>query len=102
MVNYIKFKAVKGGIHKKMKILLIHLSDAHLKDKTYIDEKIINAQVQAINSLGKFDKCCIVFSGDLAHSGQENEYKKAKFYLGNLWRKLTNKFNLIFKEGYSA
>lgn len=78
-----------------MKILLIHLSDAHLKDNTYIDEKIINAQVQAINSLGKFDKCCIVFSGDLAYSGQENEYKKAKFYLGNLWRKLTNKFNLI-------
>lgn len=79
-----------------MKVLLIHLSDAHLKDNTYIDEKIINAQVQAINSLGKFDKCCIVFSGDLAYSGQENEYKKAKFYLGNLWRKLTNKFNLIY------
>lgn len=96
MVNYKKFKVVKGGIHKKMRILLIHLSDAHLKDKTYIDEKIINAQVQAINSLGKFDKCCIAFSGDLAYSGQENEYKKARFYLGNLWRKLTNKFNLIY------
>lgn len=80
----------------KMKILFIHLSDAHLKDKTYIDESIINAQVQAINSIGKFDKCCIVFSGDLAYSGQENEYKKGKMLLGKLWRKLTDKFNLIY------
>lgn len=79
-----------------MKLLLIHLSDAHLKDKTYIDENIINAQVQAINSLGEFEKCCIVFSGDLAHSGQENEYKKGRIFLGKLWRKLTDKFNLLY------
>ena len=77
-----------------MKILLLHLSDAHFEDKTYIDENIINAQVQALNSVGDFGKCHIVFSGDIANSGQENQYRKAKFYLGKLWRKLTDKYNL--------
>ena len=60
-----KIISLTVGYIRKMKLLFIHLSDAHLRDKTYIDENIISAQVQAINSLGKFDKCCIVFSGDL-------------------------------------
>lgn len=61
---------------KVMKLLFLHLSDAHFKDDTFYSEKTINAQVQALNSIGDFDKCFIMFSGDLAFSGQINEYKK--------------------------
>lgn len=76
-----------------MKILFIHLSDAHFKDDTFYSEKIINAQVQALNSIGNFDKCFIMFSGDLAFSGQINEYKKANSYMGKLWKKICEKFS---------
>lgn len=79
-----------------MKILFIHLSDAHLKDSVYIDERIIDAQVQALNAVGDFDKCCLVVSGDLAYSGQINEYKKCSFYLGRLWRKIKDKFSMKY------
>lgn len=76
-----------------MKLLFLHLSDAHFKNDTYYSEKIINAQVQALNSIGEFDKCFIMFSGDLTFSGQVNEYKKASNYLRALWNKICTKFN---------
>lgn len=76
-----------------MKLLFLHLSDAHFKDDTFYSEKTINAQVQALNSIGDFDKCFIMFSGDLAFSGQINEYKKVSSYMGKLWRKICDKFD---------
>ena len=60
-----------------MKVLFLHLSDAHFKNNTYYAEKIINAQVQALNSIGGFNACFLMFSGDLAFSGKKNEYKKS-------------------------
>lgn len=75
-----------------MKVLFLHLSDAHFKDNTYYSEKIVCAQVQALNSVGDFDKCFIMFSGDLTFSGQENEYKKASSYMWKLWTKIREKF----------
>lgn len=79
-----------------MKVLFLHLSDAHLRDNEFIPINVIDAQVQALNAVGGFDKCCIVFSGDLAHSAQVNEYKKCQFYLGRLWKKITDKFSLKY------
>lgn len=76
-----------------MKALFLHLSDAHFQDDTYYSEEILNAQVQALNSIGDFDKCFIMFSGDLAFSGQVNEYRKANSYLGRLWSKICQKFS---------
>ncbi len=76
-----------------MKILFLHLSDAHLMGKTFIDDAIIDAQVQAINTVGGFDKCYLVFSGDLSYSAKQNEYTKCRIYLKKLWRKITNKFS---------
>ena len=79
-----------------MKVLFLHLSDAHLLSNTFIDNKIINAQVQALNSLGEFDKCYIIFSGDLSQSGQENEYKKCSIYLGLLWKRISEKYPMSY------
>lgn len=72
-----------------MKLLVVHLSDAHFVDRTYISDKIVEAQVRAINSLGEHDKYALVFSGDLSYSGKQNELKRAGFYLGRLWRNLS-------------
>lgn len=77
-----------------MKVLFLHLSDVHFKDNTFYSEKIINAQVQALNSISPFDKCFIMFSGDLTFSGQSNEYKKAGSYMGKLWKKICEKFSM--------
>lgn len=78
---------------EKMKVLFLHLSDAHFKDDTFYSEKIINAQVQALNSIGEFNRCFIMFSGDLAFSGQINEYRKAGSYIGRLVTRIREKFS---------
>lgn len=65
-----------------MKLLIVHLSDAHFIDRTYISDKIVEAQVRAINSLGDHDKYAVVFSGDLSYSGNENELKKSRILFG--------------------
>jgi len=77
-----------------MKILFLHISDAHFEEDTRCTGKIIDAQVQALNSIENFDSCFIMFSGDLAYSGKENEYKNVSKYLGRLWKKIREKFNI--------
>ena len=64
-----------------MKILFLHLSDAHFKEDTNFREININAMVRALTQIDKFDECIIVFSGDIAHSGAVNQYKAA----GDSW-----------------
>lgn len=80
-----------------MKILFLHLSDAHFEEGTYVNERIINSQVKAINSLDKFDECVIIFTGDITYSGQVNEYEQAGNYIDLLQRKITEKFRLKTK-----
>ena len=72
----------------------LHLSDAHFKEDTYYADKIINAQVQALNSVGEFSACFIMFSGDLAFSGKVNEYRKACSYLRKLRSAIASKFQI--------
>ena len=79
-----------------MKTLFLHLSDAHFKADTYYSEKIISAQVQALNSIGDFNACFIMFSGDLSFSGQENEYRKALSYLRRLHKGISEKYRLDY------
>lgn len=79
-----------------MKVLFLHLSDAHFKDDTYYSQDIIKAQVQALNSIGDFNACFIMFSGDLTFSGQQNEYKKALSYLRKLRTRISEKFPLDY------
>ena len=62
-----------------MKLLVVHLSDAHFVDRTYISDKIVEAQVRAINSLGEHDKYALVFSGDLSYSGKHSGTLKSIF-----------------------
>lgn len=75
-----------------MKLLFVHLSDAHFTSEDQYMRKYIDAQVQSLNLIADFDKCCIIFSGDLAFSGKRNEYKQCRKYLGGLWRGIKDKF----------
>lgn len=52
-----------------MKILFLHLSDAHLKDNT--DLRLINIKsiVNSLAQIGSFDECALVFSGDIVNAG---------------------------------
>lgn len=54
-----------------MKILFLHLSDAHLKQDTNLYEINTNALVNSLSQMGDFDECIMVFSGDIANSGDQ-------------------------------
>ena len=79
-----------------MKTLFLHLSDAHFKSDTFYSEKIVNSQVQALNSVGDFNACFIMFSGDLSFSGQKNEYRKAFSYIKKLHNAISSKYQLDY------
>lgn len=56
-----------------MKILFLHLSDAHLKEDTILYQINTNAIVRALSQMGEFDECVLIFSGDVVQSGGINE-----------------------------
>lgn len=75
-----------------MKILFLHLSDAHFKENTNFNEINIKAMVDSLTQVGDFDECVLVFSGDIVHSGNENQYKRAGAFLGRLLKNLTDRY----------
>ena len=72
---------------KYMKILFLHLSDAHLCGDTMLSQININAIVRSLAQMGEFDECILIFSGDIVQSGEENEYKSGCADVGNLNKK---------------
>lgn len=75
-----------------MKILFLHLSDAHLRDNT--DIRLINMDgiVKSLSQIGKFDECAIVFSGDVVNSGDKNAYAKAGRLVGYIAKNISQKY----------
>lgn len=73
-----------------MKILLLHLSDAHLKSDTVLRDINIPAIVRALKQMGDFDECILFFSGDIANGGEANEYKVAEKLFGRLINGIRN------------
>lgn len=67
-----------------MKIAIVHLSDFHIHaGEKFLPQKI-NGVLAALNILGKVDDYIVVFSGDLSHSGQVNEFKQSRYLLGKI------------------
>ncbi|MCQ4863288.1 metallophosphoesterase [Pseudoflavonifractor phocaeensis] len=60
-----------------MNILFLHLSDIHMRKSADFSKLRISRLVNSIREVGRFDKCVIIFSGDIANRGEENEYKAA-------------------------
>lgn len=75
-----------------MKILFLHLSDAHFKETTDFREINIDAMIKAIGQVGEFDECIMVFSGDISYSGSEKEFIIASRFIGNLLGRVSNRF----------
>lgn len=71
-----------------MKTAIIHISDFHIKETDNLIYEKINKMVSALNVIGSVDKYIIIFTGDLAHSGKINEYKKANKITGFLYNKI--------------
>lgn len=75
-----------------MKILFLHLSDAHLRDTTDLREINIDAMVNALKQIGEFDECVLIFSGDIANEGDKNAYINAGKLVGRLVKNISNKY----------
>ena len=69
-----------------MRVLFLHLSDLHLKKFNRSSIPYLRKIAEAINRIGSFDKCVIVFSGDITHSGEANQFADAGKVLGHLIR----------------
>ena len=75
-----------------MRILFLHLSDAHFRSDTkysYID---INAMTNALKQMNGFDECILVFSGDIAYSGEEDQYQRASGFISRLITKIKSDY----------
>lgn len=77
---------------RNMKILFLHLSDAHLRDNTDLRLININAIVNSLAQIGDFDECALVFSGDIANSGDKNAYANAGRLIGYIAKDISRKY----------
>lgn len=60
-----------------MKILFLHLSDLHIKsDKAYCEFQIKKI-IDSLRTAGSFDRLLFVLSGDIAFSGEREQYRVA-------------------------
>lgn len=75
-----------------MKILFLHLSDAHIKQDTNISKINPQAIVNSLAQVGNFDECVIIFSGDITQSGNMNEYKVAELLFGKIIKGIADRF----------
>lgn len=78
-----------------MKVLFLHLSDLHYKNKdSFSGEKLSSMRKALINICKRenIDDVIIVFSGDLAMSGKELEYNGIKKIISKLIGTLTDYF----------
>lgn len=89
MENSIKF--VSRRRQEVMKILLLHLSDAHIRGKNDVNLTKIQRLVDSL-SIINFDECVLIFSGDLAMRGLTNEYKHIKHLFGSIISRIKEKY----------
>lgn len=75
-----------------MKILFLHLSDAHFREDTKFRDINIRAMVNGLKQVDKFDECVLVFSGDIVQSGESNQYKTAGSFIGTLINQLKENY----------
>lgn len=83
-----------------MKIAIVHLSDFHIHAGDQFLTQKTEGILSALNVLGKVDDYIVVFSGDLSHSGQVNEFRQSRYLFGKIIsgikQKNDNKFVNLF------
>ena len=81
-----------------MRIIFLHLSDMHFKDQQGLNFFQIGKIVDAINIVGKFDNIVIVISGDIAYSGENNQYIIAYNCVGKIISGVKKKYGVSGKN----
>ena len=72
-------------IQKNMKLLLVHLSDAHIRHDSDFILKRAERIADAVTNLDDDIKACVVaFTGDIAYSGEASQYGLAEQFLNRL------------------
>lgn len=74
-----------------MKILFLHFSDIHVKDAAVAEDSVADKIINGITNL-KFDEVVILFSGDIAQSGNNLQYESAKHFLGKVIKRIKQNF----------
>lgn len=75
-----------------MKILFLHLSDAHFRDNTDLREINLDALINALKQMGEFDECVLIFSGDIVNAGDKNAYINAGKFVGRLVKRISKQY----------
>ena len=75
-----------------MKILFLHISDTHFLENTNFRDINIYAMVDALDKIEKFDKCILIYSGDVAQSGKKEQFNVAGNFLGILLKRICKKY----------
>lgn len=75
-----------------MKLLFLHLSDMHLKEDTILKKIDATAIANAVNQIGNFDECMLIFSGDITQAGKKNEYVNAGKLIGRIAKDISLKY----------
>lgn len=60
--------------NQKNKILIIHLSDVHVRNSSRVPVNKIEELARLVSNFGAFNKVFLAFTGDLTHSGMESEF----------------------------
>ena len=71
-----------------MKILFLHLSDFHIRDKQGVNVFQLHKIADATNSFTHIDHIAIILSGDIAFSGLRHQYESAYHCIGNIISRL--------------
>lgn len=77
-----------------MDVVFLHLSDFHCRSLEEVQSVDISKIVESLQVLYPFDKCVIVFSGDLTNSGNENEVRIVRSFIKDLSRDIKQKYKL--------
>lgn len=81
-----------------MRIAFIHLSDLHLNDSKGVHPAKIQAIVDSLSVYTPFEGIVIAFSGDIAATGQVNQYKIAATFLERLIPQIRRKYSISEKN----
>ena len=81
-----------------MKIAFLQLSDLHLQDNQGAHPAKIQAIVDSFAAYAPFEGIVIVISGDIAATGEKNQYKIASTFLGRLVPELKRHYSISEKN----
>lgn len=81
-----------------MKLVFLHLSDLHLNCIDGASPTKLQAVTNSLSTYSPFDGIVIIISGDVAASGDINQYKHASTFIGRLVTSIKERFSISDKN----